>query len=266
MKRYLLIVAVIITVVLTGCKTEGEKLRDEFRRATKNLTLPMATPIGNMVEAGIEGDGLYYTLKLKDDYARVVGESKYAENPKFGAMGFLSEIVKGNPIKEEALKESGLWIRYSYLNLDGDTVKIMLVENEHLVEALRRLNDANGEPLYEKEYYMMYIVDNAKAALPVDFGNGVIYSDVLSVEDSVVYKYILVGANKAAITPEMLSTSREMLKKELVGMYAYMKYMIEDLSKLGVSLKYAYENEVGESLFDIEFTAQEIADEIHRLI
>lgn len=75
MKRYLLIVAVIMAVVLTGCKTEGEKLRDEFRRATKNLTLPMATPIGNMVEAGIEGDGLYYNLKLKDDYARVVGES-----------------------------------------------------------------------------------------------------------------------------------------------------------------------------------------------
>ena len=265
MKLRDLLLVVILAVVLCGCKSEGEKLRDVLRHTVENFKLPSATPIGNIVDAGNEGDGIYINLKLKDEYAKVVKESEYAVIPKFGAMGFLSEVVKAMPISENALKESQAWIRYTYLTTDGDTAKTMLVENAHLVEALNRLNDANGQPLYEKDFYMWYIVDNTKPLLPLDFGNGVIYSDILVSGDTIVYEYTLNGANKDAVTSEMLATSRKMLKQELIETYSYTKYIIEDLSKLGVSFKYSYQNEVGKSLFDIDFSAQEIADGIRIL-
>ena len=266
MKLRGMIIVALCVLALSACKSEGEKLRDVLHKTVQNYKLPSATPIGNIVDAGTDGDGIYINLKLKDEYAQVVKESEYAVIPKFGAMGFLSEIVKAMPVSETALSESGVWIRYSYLSNEGDTVKTMLVENSHLIEALKRLNDANGEPLYEKDFYMWYIVDNTKPMLPIDFGNGVVYSDISVNGDAIVYEYVLNGANKEAITGEMLSTSKKMLKQELVEMYSYTQYMIEDLSKLGVSFKYTYKNDVGEHLFEIDITAQEIADGIKILL
>lgn len=263
--KSLLLVALVCSLALIGCKSEGDKFRNLVHNAMAGFKLPTATPLGNIVATGTEGDGVYIDIKLKDEYAQIVKESDYALSPKFGAMGFLSETVKALSVTEKAIEESRVWIRYTYFTNDGDTVKTMLVENSHLVEALRRLNAVDGEPLYEKDFYIQYTVDNTKPALPIDFGNGVVYSDIFATDDTIVYEYTVNGAEKEAVTSEMESMCRDMLRDELVESYSYSRYMIEDFAKLGVSFKYIYKNDAGELLFDIEFAAQEIADKVNRI-
>ena len=64
MKLRGMIIVALCVLALSACKSEGEKLRDVLHKTVQNYKLPSATPIGNIVDAGTDGDGIYINLKL----------------------------------------------------------------------------------------------------------------------------------------------------------------------------------------------------------
>ena len=100
MKLRGMIIVALCVLALSACKSEGEKLRDVLHKTVQNYKLPSATPIGNIVDAGTDGDGIYINLKLKDENRKMLANSNNRhirtlvakEAP--GSSEFLNEMLR----------------------------------------------------------------------------------------------------------------------------------------------------------------------------
>lgn len=256
MKKFILL-CVVALLAATSCKSDKEKVLETIAVGIEQMDrqLPLSFALGTMVDARLDGSQVVITANLNETYSTML-ESLDIVDPEMGAIGFVKPLYETGQFSYEDFKVAELSIKCRYCDASGKLLREVVMSNADVLDAYLKVQSArNGQPMFGKQYYIDKVVRETEPALPCDFGNGVIFTDVKATENGVVMGYELSDelSRFMDFTPEVVQEQRDAVFQELKLICASDNFMFNDMAEHGIVYRYEYRNKSGKVLssFDI---------------